>query len=659
MKCTSCGFENRQGVNFCEQCGFSLSEAAYHSKPVVPITNFCPQCGFSNRLDINFCEHCGLEIAKFRTEVQPRQVHPQIRPCLKCGFNNRLGVKFCEQCGFKLASVSEPTSTQKSIPAPKKISSAGAVLGGAGLLGILGIGALLLGALFLANGGARNSSSSGINSPASPNQSGGAGDTSALGGTPTVTVSPTSGTLPVTFSVRGTGFLPNESIVVILFIKVTNGYIIQNVFDLNYVWAETNKTPYGAAGENTSKLNFIGITDSLGNFSLEIAFESLLPDSQNIRGQTIPYVLQVQYGDNKKFPYSKLGETLFFSNEFDVHVPGNGLSLENEQGSGQNAQGTGSCAPGAVVLSVSPRNGALDTFFNVTVKGASTYQGDQLYLYVRNPDGNHLYTTGIDIDEKCTGQSEITLMFEDEVKPGLYTLLLVKPVENKNIATTTFEIVAEAASADTAIADCGSDEYNRSALEFNKLLTYWFGEIDFYWLSTFDQYFTYRFPNGGYYSPRLLINPSPTFCDDSEGYNAQYLSNFNVTTGAMTVNEIRFDGPAFMDSYLEWREVVPLVVLSHEFGHVVQIQGGLIQPTSPAGKQGELQADCLSGVFLEYAFEQGMFSPLMLEQAIKFHGESGDVEGTGIQHGSSTERSNALVTGIERGTPACLANYKP
>ena len=163
MKCTSCGFENRQGVNFCEQCGFSLSEAAYHSKPVVPITNFCPQCGFSNRLDINFCEHCGLEIAKFRTEVQPRQVHPQIRPCLKCGFNNRLGVKFCEQCGFKLASVSEPTSTQKSIPAPKKISSAGAVLGGAGLLGILGIGALLLGALFLANGGARNSSSSGIN----------------------------------------------------------------------------------------------------------------------------------------------------------------------------------------------------------------------------------------------------------------------------------------------------------------------------------------------------------------------------------------------------------------------------------------------------------------------------------------------------------------
>jgi len=53
MRCPNCEFENREGVNFCEECGEKLEQ---------PIPGLCPYCGFQNREGVNFCEECGTRL---------------------------------------------------------------------------------------------------------------------------------------------------------------------------------------------------------------------------------------------------------------------------------------------------------------------------------------------------------------------------------------------------------------------------------------------------------------------------------------------------------------------------------------------------------------------------------------------------------------------
>jgi len=54
MKCKHCGFENRAGVKFCEECGQPLKTQA---------GMLCPQCGFKNRAGVKFCEECGATLS--------------------------------------------------------------------------------------------------------------------------------------------------------------------------------------------------------------------------------------------------------------------------------------------------------------------------------------------------------------------------------------------------------------------------------------------------------------------------------------------------------------------------------------------------------------------------------------------------------------------
>ena len=50
MKCNNCNFENRDGVNFCENCGERMQPEQ---------GRFCSNCGHQNRPEVNFCEECG------------------------------------------------------------------------------------------------------------------------------------------------------------------------------------------------------------------------------------------------------------------------------------------------------------------------------------------------------------------------------------------------------------------------------------------------------------------------------------------------------------------------------------------------------------------------------------------------------------------------
>src|SRR5262245_6849831 len=51
MRCGSCGFENPEGLKFCNECGTALIRR-------------CPQCGFRNAPQAKFCGECGTTLAQ-------------------------------------------------------------------------------------------------------------------------------------------------------------------------------------------------------------------------------------------------------------------------------------------------------------------------------------------------------------------------------------------------------------------------------------------------------------------------------------------------------------------------------------------------------------------------------------------------------------------
>src|SRR5687768_11248022 len=55
MHCTSCGFENAEGMAFCTECGTRLQQS-------------CPSCGFENTPQPKFCGNCGMAL---ETERRP------------------------------------------------------------------------------------------------------------------------------------------------------------------------------------------------------------------------------------------------------------------------------------------------------------------------------------------------------------------------------------------------------------------------------------------------------------------------------------------------------------------------------------------------------------------------------------------------------------
>jgi len=71
MKCGHCGFNNRKGVSFCENCGEPL-------KAVGGIV--CQNCGQKNRPGVKFCEECGalLEKPAALAPMPVEQPQPQV-----------------------------------------------------------------------------------------------------------------------------------------------------------------------------------------------------------------------------------------------------------------------------------------------------------------------------------------------------------------------------------------------------------------------------------------------------------------------------------------------------------------------------------------------------------------------------------------------------
>ncbi len=50
MKCPNCKFDNREGSNFCNECGYKFELT-------------CPECGATNRVGSKFCDECGSKLS--------------------------------------------------------------------------------------------------------------------------------------------------------------------------------------------------------------------------------------------------------------------------------------------------------------------------------------------------------------------------------------------------------------------------------------------------------------------------------------------------------------------------------------------------------------------------------------------------------------------
>jgi class 3 adenylate cyclase len=69
MQCSSCGFENQAGMNFCGRYGTKLA-------------NMCPSCGFNNPADHAFCGKCGTSLMVSTSAPGPAQsaLEPEREP---------------------------------------------------------------------------------------------------------------------------------------------------------------------------------------------------------------------------------------------------------------------------------------------------------------------------------------------------------------------------------------------------------------------------------------------------------------------------------------------------------------------------------------------------------------------------------------------------
>lgn len=97
MKCLSCGFENRSGITFCENCGEKLRLAAQTGAKANG--RACPKCGEKVKTGVKFCQNCGAKIP-VDSAGTARQTP---KYCPECGTAVRAGTKFCENCGLALS----------------------------------------------------------------------------------------------------------------------------------------------------------------------------------------------------------------------------------------------------------------------------------------------------------------------------------------------------------------------------------------------------------------------------------------------------------------------------------------------------------------------------------------------------------------------------
>ena len=123
--CPNCGQALPGGVEICTNCGYrppsethqgpkekntTWASVSSRTPASSPSQMECSSCGYNNRPGIRFCEKCGQPIS---ISAQPGTGNIV---CHNCGSANRPGVQFCEQCGASLYLGDQKKRGQKDVP---------------------------------------------------------------------------------------------------------------------------------------------------------------------------------------------------------------------------------------------------------------------------------------------------------------------------------------------------------------------------------------------------------------------------------------------------------------------------------------------------------------------------------------------------------------
>lgn len=104
-------------------------------------------------------------------------------------------------------------------------------------------------------------------------------------------------------------------------------------------------------------------------------------------------------------------------------------------------------------------------------------------------------------------------------------------------------------------------------------------------------------------------------------------------------------------------DFAPVLIIAHEWGHLVQSLVGILQDESLYTIQLELQADCLAGVWAADADERGLLDEGDFEEGIVALFRVRDPKGTPFYdpqaHGTAGERIDAFNNGYDFGLDAC------
>jgi hypothetical protein len=131
-------------------------------------------------------------------------------------------------------------------------------------------------------------------------------------------------------------------------------------------------------------------------------------------------------------------------------------------------------------------------------------------------------------------------------------------------------------------------------------------------------------------------------------------------------DSVSFDENFLNDQYLRFGELAPVVILAHEWGHLLQARAGLRFDEGPRPKEFELQADCYAGVFTFVASARGVVSLVDAPGAAASLWTAGDQtlpwfdpSASIAPHGRPDERVAAFTDGFQnaRGSYLCNQDY--
>lgn len=212
-------------------------------------------------------------------------------------------------------------------------------------------------------------------------------------------------------------------------------------------------------------------------------------------------------------------------------------------------------------------------------------------------------------------------------------------------------------------------------------LTFAFGKIDEYWTKQFEQekltgpstYYSLVLPGQESVS-RCLPDPVQA---DTRNYFYCAADTWTNAEGTTFTGGIHFPVGAAMDLQADTSAFAVAAVMAHEYGHevaqeymtqlglpdIVQMKDGAPvldeNGDTVAVKESELIADCFSGNWARYAYNQGMVGHSDLEQAVRALVSAADTTiGAQQPHGNKSERTAAFTLGYNTGSPLkCAQRY--